>query len=239
VSWRNEGRVYTHPKFGKVPSVTTILSRTIPKPALIYWSSKCAVEYILEESKKYAREIDDTWMLPMKALEDMEKDAKSAHRKISSKATGIGTEVHKAIEDKFLKGNYPAIMTETCKTALSCFDGFCKESSLTPVEVEVRVEGKLPYAGRVDLVADMFGKRYVADFKTSKAIYPEVGLQLAAYAKPLGIDNIGAIRLDKESGELEWVDFSPVIEEAYTLFSKLVEIDSLFKDYEKKAKISK
>jgi hypothetical protein len=47
------------------------------------------------------------------------------------------------------------------------------------------------FAGTLDMIADIGGKRYVIDFKTSKdgTVYPEAHMQVSAYIKSLsGID---------------------------------------------------
>jgi hypothetical protein len=66
------------------------------------------------------------------------------------------------------------------------------------------------YCGTFDLVADIAGTRWLLDWKTSGAVYPETGLQLAAYRyadaylgddgveipmSEVGIERCGVVRL--------------------------------------------
>lgn len=60
------------------------------------------------------------------------------------------------------------------------------------------------YAGRYDLLAVLRGDSGPAllDLKTSRSIYPEVALQLAAYRKPAGAHRRLVVHLDKCRGKI-------------------------------------
>jgi len=67
------------------------------------------------------------------------------------------------------------------------------------------------YAGTVDAVATINGEYSVIDWKTSKAVYPEYYLQVAAYAKALEdmegrpVDSAYILRCDKKTGKFQCV----------------------------------
>lgn len=78
-------------------------------------------------------------------------------------------------------------------------------------EIAVHSE-KYGYAGSLDALGTLpSGEIVVYDFKTSKAVYPSMALQIAAYAKALeecdpGIGKVGGgvvVKLGREPGSIE------------------------------------
>ena len=82
---------------------------------------------------------------------------------------------------------------------------------------------KYRYAGTVDARAIINGEYCVIDWKTSKAVYPEYHLQVAAYAKAvedihgIPVDATYILRCDKATGRFEAVR-STAIEENFQAF---------------------
>ena len=91
------------------------------------------------------------------------------------------------------------------------------------------------WAGTLDMVCMLNDKKYVIDFKTSKAFYPEHRYQVAAYR--WAVDEIeipkpganatqgsGILRLDKESGLPSWHDCSKTFEQDLEVFQAMVDL---------------
>lgn len=157
------------------PSVTTILNN-INKPALVNWAAL--------EVAKYAYTERDTWhKLDEPAAVDL---LKRAPYRDSRKKMDVGTAVHIAV-DAHLKRDTgePPVVTDLdllpyIAGAIRFLDDHVQRivrSEATLVNLTYR------YAGTCDLVAKLKnGALAVIDWKTGKRLYPEVALQLAAYA---------------------------------------------------------
>lgn len=187
------------------PSVTTII-KCLDKPALVPWASKMQ------------READALTAMsastPREAAELILASPNAAYAK-SAKAADIGTEAHAAVEwflrhpEGFLEG-----APELSDPAQNCFDSWLKwwkGSGLTVVGIETVVHSnKHQYAGRIDVLAEKKGKRYVIDWKTGKDIYPEAHLQNTAYRAALDemgmkTDGGAMVLLPKEGGNVKVV----------------------------------
>lgn len=228
----SSGRTYDHPKFGKVQSVTTILSQTIPKQALVPWAAKVTAEEFVRIAEQNATKgaVSFTDVGPSKKwitiaeLERLIPDAKAAHRKVGNDAANIGTEVHNCIEHKLLHNEFPPFTCREVELAVSEFDRFALEHELEVIELERVVFGHAPYAGRCDCICMLDGKKTLIDWKSStKLHFPEYDIQLAAYAGALGIEHTGLVRLDKVTGALEYSDRSKYMDHCYEWFLTLVE----------------
>ena len=193
------------------PSVTGILG-VLEKPALLYWSANCAVDYIKENLEKIKDPFD------VHAGEDVLMTARRAFKTISKEATDSGKKAHTAVE-LYIKGEEYDYVLDNDEKAQTAFLAFLEWEEKNHVEwmlVEVPVFSvKVGYAGRFDAIAKVNGHVYLVDFKTSKAIYDEYRDQLIAYRQafnedlPEGFDlieNLGVLRLDKETGAPEWKD---------------------------------
>jgi len=156
--------------------VTTIL-RVMDNPAINQWKVNQAVAYIDYGYREGS--------MPMNAIL---KEAKTAHRRKSTDATDVGTEVHDAIK-AFLKGNEPAPdhpFSPQAQKAMAQFFKWFKVADIQIEHVEMPVASEEHrFAGTPDLVCMFAGKRTVVDFKTSSGIYPNYYLQLAAYQMAL------------------------------------------------------
>jgi hypothetical protein len=91
------------------------------------------------------------------------------------------------------------------------------------------VSSKLGYAGTIDRVMELGGKRYLVDIKTSNAIYDSYWLQLAAYrelhflyAKSPRLDGVAILwlnaktRTNGKAGDIQGVGWQMVIREDTT-----------------------
>jgi hypothetical protein len=201
-----KGRVYVHPVTGEeVPSVTTIISGGVPKPALTPWAAKMAAEYAVANWETLG------------GLSDAERIdlIKGAHRRRTETASDLGTAVHDAADHwvrseampKWEPGVEP-FMEQFCEFLAAREPEFL----MTEVTVWNRTHG---YAGTFDWLALINGKVTLGDHKTGKNVYPEVGLQLSALShaefilrrdgteEPLpAIDLLGALHLRPRSWAL-------------------------------------
>ena len=163
----------------RVPSVTTILG-ILNKPALLNWAWKCGLDG-----------------------ED--------YKKIRDKAAGIGTIAHEMVEKYLLKepfdpSEYSQADLEKAEKAFSAFLDWEKAYKIVPEIVEgTIVSEQYKVGGTCDLVANTENGLILVDLKTSSGIYPEMRLQVAAYAQMLienghDIREVHILRIDKEDG---------------------------------------
>jgi hypothetical protein len=170
------GRTYRHPVTqAEHPSVTTVLGIVGKADALKHWAAN--------EVAKYAVKNRDTWTrLDEAAAIDL---LKREPLRFLDKAASRGTDVHALAEAYAKTGTMPQ-WAEEISGYVAALQRFFNEHQPQPVLVEHTVfNAAVGYAGSFDLVCTLpaFGDDLVIlDYKTSKAIYPDVAAQLAAYA---------------------------------------------------------
>jgi hypothetical protein len=168
----DEGRTYVWPPTGEVfTSVTTILN-VLSKPFLTKWAAKMAAEYAVENWGEL------TDMLIRGEQQDAVTLIKEASSRSAQESSEMGTYVHSSVEER-IKG----IPSEISPIQLVGFDAWREvhkpEFILCESTVYNRTEG---YAGTMDFMAEIEGRNIIVDVKTGKQVYPEVALQLCAYA---------------------------------------------------------
>ena len=157
-------------------SVTTILSGGVPKPALLPWGIKMVAEGAVEAVRSGA-------LVPM-----VEQDEIAAVQFLKGlpyakrdRAANLGTEIHEAIEvlaqDKPWP-DWPLPIRPHVDRFREFVDAFHPKWIASEASVYSRTQA---YAGTLDAIVEIGGRRLLLDVKTGKAIYPEVALQLAAY----------------------------------------------------------
>ncbi len=108
------------------------------------------------------------------------------------KAAKEGTLIHRIIEE-ILQGSLPQIPNSLTSLTQS-FYSFLEKNKIEPILVEKIVKSdKYWFAGKVDVVAKVNGALGVIEIKTSSAVWPEYGLQMAAYVQALeenGFENL-------------------------------------------------
>ncbi len=156
----------------KFVSVTNVLSM-LAKPALITWAGKQTAGLVLDDPKQY-----DTVEKAISGL--------YSHR---DKAGERGTEAHNIAEHYANRVWQKPDASKVDKSQgivnayYPCIESFFRIMNPTIQHTEVNVYSKkYGYAGTADLIATIGGETWLIDYKTSKAVYPENGLQLAAYA---------------------------------------------------------
>ena len=174
---KGRGRHYKHPNTGDlVPSVTNIIG-VLDKPALPRWSA-------LEVAKK-------AWELRLSLANMEEADAvdvlKGAPWRKSGRAADRGTTIHAYLEARML-GLTPEIVEGEALRYRDAAEAWLDEWQPEVIATERTVFGP-DYAGTGDLWCRRDGKVTIVDFKTSKAIYKEAALQIAAlWAAPVQAD---------------------------------------------------
>lgn len=209
----------------KFPSVTTVISDcTNSSGALVQWSANQTVEWIRQNCKKEEPIGTTTLPLHFKVYEDDLDKARFEFRKVSQKALNIGSEVHNAIE-KHLQGLDYALTTKKAKKAFQAFLDWENEVNLKPIKLEHTVFGN-KWAGTLDFEGYYKGKKYVIDWKTSKAFYKEMDYQAAAYrgASSKDVEGCGILRLDKEFGFPTFKDTSKSYVQDLKVFNCMVEL---------------
>lgn len=189
----------------KFPSVTTILSLLDKSQPLMQWATNIAIEYIKEH-------IDE---LQIKTSGQIFYAAKRQHRELKEHAADIGTRTHLLIE-RFLKEQpYEDLIDEETFKPFSAFRNWLENRSFKLIDGERIVwNKKYRVAGTVDIVGNIDGKVCLLDLKTSKAIYPEMLLQISAYRKMYEevtntkIQKLSILRLDKITGNFEWKEYT-------------------------------
>lgn len=169
---RNYGRGHAYYLDGrKLDGVTTILSKGLPKPALVNWAARCAAELAVNEWDTLAE-------LP---VADRLKRISKAHDAARNTAAVKGTRIH-ALADKLARGEEVAVPDELAGHVESCVR-FLNDYDVVTVHTERPVyHEKYLYAGTFDLLAMLGGKTWLLDFKTSgSGAYGDTAFQLAAY----------------------------------------------------------
>lgn len=159
----------------KVIGVTTAIGSGIPKPALTAWAARTVARRAIDMSN------DDWAALLSKGPEGAFWDLAKTPQTETTKAGVRGTNVHKLAE-KLIAGEEVAV-PEHLAGHVEAVVAFMDEWQVAPILVE-KVIGHYGhgYAGTFDLIADLpDGRRVLFDYKTSKSIWPETAIQLAAY----------------------------------------------------------
>ncbi len=131
------------------------------------------------------------------------RTGKAACKKISDEALRIGTAVDKMIQEDIKGDGYlcPAEDTpiENCMAAWEKF----KLAHPTYISLITGFQNELT-DGEVVGHPDIILADQIDDVKTSRAIQPRYWTQTAKYAQMAGKNNIGILRLDKETGNYEY-----------------------------------
>jgi hypothetical protein len=167
-------------------SVTTIIGGGAPKPALLPWGIKATAEYAVANWERLAA---------MARAADGEPDAlasvvgwlKGAPYRDRDKKADLGTLFHSIAEAHALGKPRPLVTPEVAPLVVQ-FERFLAdwrpEILMSEATVYHRAES---YAGTLDAIMRLGGRTVLADYKTGKDVYPEVALQLSAYARAEGV----------------------------------------------------
>jgi len=213
-----------------VQGVTTILGNALPKPALMKWYAAQAGIYAFKNHAWLAR------MTP----EEREEKYLGAPESVRDEAGSRGTALHEAMVPLLQYKAVEGLSEEVHALALSG-KAFLDDWGIRPLIFETVVWSSEPrYAGTLDLVctADRYpGRVFLVDWKTNKkGIWPEVALQLSAYANAesyvgtdgydypmadLGITDLLALHISEEGYRVQRCDFSPSTFELFKIAAAL------------------
>jgi len=191
----------------KPSSVTGIIGRKDKSSALILWATRLCGQHIL-----------DTLAENGEVTKEDVIAAVNLHQQKKEEAGDIGSKMHdwceKFVKYKLKELSAPPELPEDPQILLGV-NSFLEWYNNNDVEFlfsERFVYSRMyRYVGKADLGAIVNGKKAIIDFKSANGLYPEVGMQLAAYAEAIEEeDGHGepfetriAIRLAKETEE-EW-----------------------------------
>jgi hypothetical protein len=183
---------------GPRPSVTTVLE-VLSKPALVYWKGQEVARAIYRDSKAFFGQAWDVgedqaikWAMG-KADEQRDRAAK-----LGSSIHLLADMVQRAPEgaEKAVESFRVSDEEKPYLEAWRRFTAFLEAQGASIVSSEHAVWGE-GYAGTYDLIVQMprnallpnapDHQLWLVDIKTSKGIYPEYALQLAAYGHAAGI----------------------------------------------------
>jgi len=198
------------------PSVTTILGIIDKSGPLMNWATKVTVDYMHNNLKQQgARIFIDDIELNIENAGKIFYRAKQEHSIIKTEAGDIGTKAHAEIEKIIKTDTEPteielSAMDPRVANAVRSYLTWRAESHFRPIHSEERVAIlKHKFAGTIDCIGTLNGKRTLIDLKTSNNIYPEMKLQVAAYAKAWEethnekIEDVRILRIGKDKPEFE------------------------------------
>ena len=176
-------------------SVTSILSKHLPKFGLLPWAVKLvaeeAVSGIRDSSLVYRVSNDpDEALKYLKSIPDTKRD----------KAADLGSAIHEMLEvadGSEYGADIPSNTPTEIVPFLQQFQAFLREFRPVYIAQECTVFNReLGYAGTLDaIIQDKNGRRLLIDYKTGNNVYPEVALQLAAYRYAEFIGQDGGVEL--------------------------------------------
>ena len=149
--------------------------------------------------------------------------------RIKKESAILGTSIHEEVSRYLTEG----VLFENQSKFVQVFSRHYAQSGCKPVEVEPEEpyeSKKYKYSGTFDWVEkDPDGTLVIADLKVTNQMYPEMGLQLAAYAQLYNEKHHSKIvkgriyRIDKKTGRLqikEWDD----LPELFKVFKALIPV---------------
>ena len=204
----------------KVPSVTTITGAAIHKPAMVNAAAKETAIWATLNFDALGSVLDtDAWI----------REATGAPRRAWDQKRDDGSDLHKLAEAMIYGDPMPeeidgrpvaSHVRDMAGQLARFFDAW----DVTPFAHETMIySDRYRYAGRLDLVADIKGTRWILDYKTGESgIWPETAIQLSAYGfathyvdsknvdqdlGAVGIERAGAVWIRPDTWELVPVRF--------------------------------
>lgn len=182
------GSGYKHPESGVVvPGVTTVLKMS-NKPALIQWAVDQTAAYaVANVDGLLSRTEEQGWGFlrwywnrdPLKG----EVDIRNFYNGVRDDAANLGTLIHEWIEADTTDGIYPDTTDapEFLWQMVEQWDKWFAEHDVKPIVSEGTVwSHKHGYAGTMDGIWEIDGVTYLLDVKSSRNIFDEHFMQLAA-----------------------------------------------------------
>lgn len=205
---RGGSRFYVSPHDGdvKYPGVTSIVGM-LPKPFLTFWAAKMTAEAAVDN-------LDAVRSIAANDRDGAVDYLKGSHRRYTKARADVGSMAHDAFE-RMMNGEHVGHVHPDISRHVRNFSEFMAAVNPELVRAEdVAWSDTHEYAGSFDAILrvwldeagmptpDRSGTPHVimVDYKTSKSVYPDVALQMSAYAHA---DKI----LDPEGGEVPMPEF--------------------------------
>jgi hypothetical protein len=193
-----------------VPGVTTLLSKGLPKPALVRWAAKTVAEFVAsnpEDVETLRRMGHGPMVDALKATPWQERDDAAVR----------GTDVHD-IAEKLVHGEEVAV-PEHLADSVNGYVRWLDASGVEPIWTERPVASrKWWYAGKPDIVCRIGADVWLLDWKTARGVYGDNALQVCAYGnaefsaatpedeEPMPhIDRYGVVHIQPDGTELHEV----------------------------------
>ena len=164
-------RFYEHPVTGQtVPGCTSILD-SLSKPALTRWAAKETATFAVQNVRSW-QDLDEQAAIDL---------LKGAPWRQSGGAMEKGTRTHEIAEKLLLNQPVdfvPPEIQNPVRGVAQIIEWLKPEVLFLEASIFNMTRG---YAGTTDLIAKIDGETWMIDWKTSKDVYPDMGLQLAAY----------------------------------------------------------
>lgn len=220
----NQGRGYIHPAHPdgvRVPGVTSI-TKLVAKD-MAQWGADMAVRWISDNW--------NLWQPWAKSDERAYNSARHKHKEFRDERGEVGTGVHQYI-DEWVKGEEPMaeFLDIEQQQMVQQFEEAVFITGMEFDDAELTLWGDT-WAGTLDLRGTVYSERLgrmataIFDVKTSKAIYPEVMIQLAALKsartqfRQVENGTLNAIHLpDKKRGDSWWLEEdAPKVDTAFII----------------------
>ena len=157
-----------------LPSVTTIMGILDKSGPLIGWAKRITAEAAVDNRDQMAG-----WVEMAGRDGAISLLTKAATQK-RDKAADVGTRVH-ALAESIARGQ-PVELTDEERPFLTAYQRFLEEWQPRYLAAEEMVVSlRHGYGGTFDAIVEMAGDTWMLDTKTSKGVYSETSLQLAAY----------------------------------------------------------
>lgn len=158
-----------------IPGVTTLIKGGLPAPALMYWSARTVAEWVADNEAALEQMRTQMGRGPLVAA------LKEVPWQKRDEASAKGTEVH-ALGEKLAHGEEVDV-PEHIAGYVAGYVRWLDAAQPEVLHTECRVYSEQWwYAGTFDLLARLYGQTWLLDLKTSRGIYGEAALQLAAYS---------------------------------------------------------
>lgn len=187
-------RYWLHKDGARTPAVSvTSALKVLDKPALISWAERCGAEGAARLADM--GELDN--VPPEEAINLVRLHKLGVDAKRDAGADR-GTALHDVQELWVTEGKTPKLgdFAPEVRGYVQAYSLFLVTREPEPVEVEVIVGSvKHGYAGRLDMIANLDGRRILLDLKSSPTarVYPEAHVQTQAYCTALpecGIEEV-------------------------------------------------
>lgn len=164
-------------------------------------------------------------------------------RDTSQKAADVGTVAHAMVEAEvhgveFDPSGFDPALIPLAQPALDAYRKWAEQVSLQILETEVQLVSEVyGFGGTPDAIGYVSGELHLLDFKTSKAVYADYLLQLAAYKRlwaenrpgqPLS-DGAFLLRIGKDGGFAYHYYTQATIEKAWEAFQHSLALYELHK----------